>query len=103
MIYEGWIGVINKRGELMSVTDSPHMAQADAASLEIEPKHPTNRLIPVTVIGMNLVDLVIQIVDAAKLHMTQQAAEELAHKISENQKNFEEMKASGLWTGKVET
>ena len=92
MIYENWIGVFNKKGELMSVDESPEIAKANSALLEIEPNYPTNIIEPVTIIRGNLLDLVTVIIDGAKQKVTERRLQEIAQNAREFKKEQKEEK-----------
>lgn len=78
MIYEGWLGTFNKKGELMSVDESEHVAQVQSNLLELDASHPTNKLLPVTVIVGSLLDLVMYIIDEAKIKADDKRIETIA-------------------------
>lgn len=78
MIYTDWFGVLNKKGELMSVDESEQISQANANALETIIGIQTNRVAPVTVIVGSLLDLVIMILDEAKQKVTEKRLAEIA-------------------------
>ena len=69
MIYEHWFGTFNKKNELMSVDESPEIAAWNSTLLEVDEKRRTNRVAPVTIIAGSLLDLVMFILDEAKLRV----------------------------------
>lgn len=78
MIYTDWFGVLNKKGELMSVDESEQISQANANALETVIGVQTNRVAPVTVIVGSLLDLVVMILDEAKQKVNQKRLAEIA-------------------------
>lgn len=65
MIYTEWYGVINKKGELMSVDESEQISQANADALELVKNVKTNKVVPVTVLAVPLTDLIMSLIAGA--------------------------------------
>lgn len=67
MIYEDWYGVLNKKGELMSVDESEQIAQANANALETVIGVQTNKVVPVTVLAIPILDLINLVLKQAEV------------------------------------
>lgn len=77
-IFDHWIGTFNRKGELMSVDETPAMATFASAALEIDPRSPRNRRANVTVIEGTALDFVLAVLDAAKLKVDEKRAAQIA-------------------------
>lgn len=80
MIIDVWYGVINRKGELMAVEESEEMARMSSSALEVNPKSPTNRLIPVTILRSSLQDAILEIVDRAMARIEERKKEDVVNK-----------------------
>lgn len=66
MIYESWYGIFDKKSNLLAVEESKHCAQSVALNLELDPPHPTNRILQVTILACDLSDLTMAMLEEAK-------------------------------------
>lgn len=84
MIHIGWYGAIHKKsGDLALVGETANDAEFDARMIEsvknkIQPIAKYHRIVPVTIIEGNLLDLVVYILDQAKIKLNDRRLEEIA-------------------------